>query len=283
MDFVKPMLLETKSDGKPSDDDSYINELKLDGFRLIACFDQIKKFYTRNGQEVSHIFPELQEISLRNKTILDGEIIVTNEEGRPDFEELMRSFHSRKKEKIKVQYVVFDVLMVDGNPTYHQTLLERKRMLDHLIPVNTSTMAKIDYLPGNGEALFQVVKNKDLEGIVQKEKFSKYLPGKRSLNWLKVIHYQETIVMIIGYRKKELSWLVTYQDGTPAGLMDAGVPNKAKMIFYQLTQSMKKVEDKNMVYIEQEVACVVKYRTKTSKGHLRHPIFKNFVETSLQF
>jgi ATP-dependent DNA ligase len=89
------MLLH-KSD-YPFEDDNYISELKLDGFRtILAKFDDKVRIYTRHNNEITSRFPELANLPIHNGTVLDGEIIVTDNLGRPDFEAVMERFMSRK-------------------------------------------------------------------------------------------------------------------------------------------------------------------------------------------
>ncbi len=79
----------------PFDDDNYITELKLDGFRTIwTKFDNKVKIYTRHNNKITSKFPELINLPIPDGTILDGEIIVTDNQGKPDFEAVMERFMS---------------------------------------------------------------------------------------------------------------------------------------------------------------------------------------------
>jgi DNA ligase 1 len=82
--FVSPMLLH-KID-HPFDDEEYITELKLDGIRLILSkFDNKIKLYTRHKNDVTARFQELLNLDIPDGTVLDGEIVVTDSSGKPDF------------------------------------------------------------------------------------------------------------------------------------------------------------------------------------------------------
>ena len=82
--FIAPMLLDSAKE--PFDDENYITELKFDGIRIILSNQDGKvKLYTRHNNEVTNKFPELHDIDIPEGTVLDGEIIVTNSEGLPDF------------------------------------------------------------------------------------------------------------------------------------------------------------------------------------------------------
>jgi DNA ligase 1 len=132
--FVSPMLLQKLE--SPFDDDSYITELKLDGIRLVLSkIDNKVRLYTRHNNEVTSRFPELLDIDLPNGTVLDGEIIVSDHEGKPDFEAMMSRFQSsRNNQEHNLSYVVFDVIQYKGSSVTNLPLLERKQLLDEIIP-----------------------------------------------------------------------------------------------------------------------------------------------------
>ncbi|MDR4946463.1 hypothetical protein RGU73_08645 [Neobacillus cucumis] len=125
--FVSPMLLH-KSD-RPFDDEEYITELKLDGIRLILSkFNDKVRLYTRHNNEVTSKFPELLTIDIPNGTVLDGEIIVTDSAGKPDFEAMMERFQS-KKSAHRIQYCIFDVIYYNGDKVANLPLIGRKELL----------------------------------------------------------------------------------------------------------------------------------------------------------
>ncbi|PLR93206.1 ATP-dependent DNA ligase [Bacillus sp. T33-2] len=195
--FVSPMLLH-KSD-HPFDDDDFITELKLDGIRLILSkFDNKIKLYTRHNNDVTTKFPELLNIDIPDGTVLDGEIIVTDPEGKPDFEAMMNRFQSSKSVH-KIQFCVFDIIYYKGK-TVTLPLLDRKQLLESVV-TPTSEIVLVQWLQGNGVAYFDLVKQNDLEGIVLKRAASKYQVNKRSQDWLKVINYKYADAFITGLRK----------------------------------------------------------------------------------
>ncbi len=114
---------------QPFDDDSYITELKLDGIRLILSkFDNKVKLYTRHNNEVTAKFPELLTFDIPDGTVLDGEIIVTDQYGKPDFEAMMARFQSKRTlmGNGTLSYVVFDVIQCKGKPVNKLPLMDRK-------------------------------------------------------------------------------------------------------------------------------------------------------------
>jgi DNA ligase 1 len=282
--FIAPMLAH-QSD-RPFDDDEYIAEPKMDGFRLILSTMDGIRAYTRHGNDVTDHFPELSTLSVPSRTVLDGELIVTDDGGRPDFEAVMRRLQARKPEKIErlakrlpVQYVVFDVLYNKGRDVTKQPLMERKAMLSETIDED-DIIATIRYVEGCGTDLFNTCSKMDLEGIVLKKKDTPYLSGKRSKAWQKVINYKEAKVVITGYRKREFGWIIGIEEGSdirPVGVLELGVSPAERKALYEVSSLIKITENEKFVYLEPRLRCKVKYRGWTSKGYMRLPVFQHFI------
>jgi DNA ligase 1 len=270
--FISPMLLH-KTD-EPFDHDDYITELKMDGFRLTYSYIEDKKLYTRHNTDITNRFPELLNLNIPTGTVLDGEVIITDSSGKPDFEAVMSRFSMFNSDKVKylakhepVSLVVFDVLYHKGEKVIHLPLYKRKEILDEIISVNTPILSKVMSIESNGTTLFELIKEQNLEGIVLKKKDSTYEIGKRSHSWLKVINYQYANVFVNGYRKDKFGWLLSYGDGNYAGIMELGVPKEERNKVYRMA---KNGENDKFVFIE-PISCNVKYRNITKTGLLRLP------------
>jgi DNA ligase-1 len=265
--FISPMLLH-KSD-KPFDSDDYITELKLDGIRLIYSVDNNGKvrLYSRNNNEITSKFPELHNLDITPGTVLDGELIVSDDKGKPDFEAVMSRFKS-SNDKSPITFVAFDVLQHEGKRITNLPLIKRKEVLADIVPTDTTLIAKTQFIEGHGEAYFDAIKAQSLEGIVLKRKDSRYEIGKRSHSWLKVINYHYADVFVVGYRKSgDFGLLLTFDDGRYAGVMELGVrPLDRKQIYAKPVIR----EEKDFSFIE-PVKCRVKYRNLTKAGLLRLP------------
>nr|WP_066297968.1 hypothetical protein [Bacillus sp. FJAT-29937] len=162
--FVSPMLL-GKSATPFNDDDSYITELKLDGIRLLLSkFDNKIKLYSRHNNEVTSLFKELLNLDIPNGIVLDGEIIVPGEGGKPDFEAMMERFMSKKSPHF-IQYCVFDIIYYKGEKVTHLPLLERKELLASILPKHPHILPT-QWLIGKADQYFELVKQNELEGIV---------------------------------------------------------------------------------------------------------------------
>lgn len=268
--FISPMLLHKVDE--PFEDTNYITELKLDGFRTITTkFDNKVRIYTRHNNEITSMFPEIHDISMPNGTVLDGEIIVTDDQGKPDFEAVMERFKS-KKSVHEISYSVFDVMYYNDKKITHLPLLERKEILNDIITEDSKLINKVQYIEGKANAYFDLVKQQDLEGIVQKKANSKYQINKRSSDWLKVINYKYETVNISGLRKDEFGLLMTFENGKYAGILEFVTPNGRKE-FYSKYRDYVLKEDKKYIYLKPGIKALVKYRNLTKNGLLRIPSY----------
>ncbi|WP_028392737.1 ATP-dependent DNA ligase [Bacillus cihuensis] len=274
--FISPMLLH-KSE-HPFEDEDFITELKLDGIRLILSkFNNKIRLYTRHKNEVTNMFPELLQLDIPNGTVLDGEIIVTDQQGKPDFEAMMERFQSKKSEHA-IQYCVFDVIYHNGQKITQLPLYERKELLEETV-VDSNVICKVQWMYGNSLAYFELVKQQGLEGIVQKKANSKYQINKRSNDWLKVINYQYTDAVITGLRKDEFGLLLGIEEGNqlkPGGIMEFVTPAARKQ-FYSQYQDLIVGENKQFIYLDPKIKCKVKFRNYTKAGLLRIPSFVEYI------
>mgnify|MGYP001296008360 CR=1 FL=1 len=285
------MLL--KQANEPFDDSRWLYEPKLDGHRLILTrVGGITKLYTRHQNECTRQYPELHCVPVDGDVILDGEVFCVNQHGQIDFELVMSRFQTKDDEKIAaamkrqpVKYMVFDILYYNGRDLRGLPLLQRKEILDQVLQ-DTHTVSKVQFIEKEGTALFEAIRQQDMEGIVCKRKSSVYV-GKRSSDWLKVINYQYADVYITGYRKGKFGWLVSMADFSgklrSAGVIELGVPAIHKQAFYGVCKQLVTGEDKNFVYLEPRLQATVKFRNWTRSGMLRLPVFVDFVLTKHNF
>jgi len=157
---------------------NWIYELKHDGFRGILYVDRDQAcLVSRNGNKFRRFDPLLKQVlrSLNGKrAILDGEIVVLDEKGRSNFDDLM----AHRGEPC---YYAFDLMWLNGVDLRSRPLLDRKRRLRWLIPPNDSHLSYLEHLDGDGQRFFELVCEHDLEGIVCKPKTSPY-----PFTWIKV-------------------------------------------------------------------------------------------------
>jgi bifunctional non-homologous end joining protein LigD len=163
---------------EPFDDPAWTFEPKLDGFRGIA--DTIHgRILSRNRNRFSR-FDHLLD-SLPDGVVLDGEIVVLDENGRPSFADLMR----REGQPI---YVAFDVLFVDWKDMRAEPLTERKRLLANL--ARRYRLQHCEHFVGQGVPLFRAVCEQGLEGIIAKRLADPY---NSRAKWWKTLNPNYTL------------------------------------------------------------------------------------------
>jgi DNA ligase 1 len=284
--MIKPMLLHKAN--HVFSDENYITELKLDGIRLIlSTVGGTIRYWTRHGTPCTDRFPELAKLDLPPDTVLDGEVVVTDEQAHPDFESVMTRFQTTNPIKINalmkthpVQFCVFDVLMICGQDVTMLPLHERKAILQDWINEQPH-LSLVRSVPGEqAKDFFDLVSKQNLEGIVLKKKNSSYQVGKRSHDWLKVINYHYHEVRLTGIRKGEFGWLIGLEekgDVRPAGIIEFPAPPDARKAVWSIVNQTKTHEDKEFIYLEPAIAMKVKSRGFTKRGMIRLPVFQKFL------
>jgi DNA ligase-1 len=281
--FIAPMLAEKRE--KPFDDDRYIFEPKIDGHRLILSMQNgVVRLYTRHGNEVTRQYPELHNVPIEDGSdvVLDGEVAFVNPEtGAIEFEGIMERFRLKKPLSIReasvrqpVHYFVFDIMRYKGEDVRSWPLTERKALLAEVMQDNryySRTLA----VDGAGMALFEAIREKELEGIVAKRKDSPYV-SRRDANWVKIINYKYATVRITGYRKNQFGWLAQY-NGRVVGIIELAVPAAHRQAFYGVAKTIITGEDRDYVYVQPSIEAVVRFRNWTRAGMLRAPEFVRFV------
>ncbi len=178
---VQPMLATVVKE--PFDHPDWVFEMKWDGYRAVAEVREGRvSLYSRNGISFNRKYPSIVE-SLRRfgaDAVLDGEIVVVDDEGRPDFQELQ---HYQGMGHLV--YYVFDLLHFQGHDLTALPFLRRKELLKKVLP-SAANLRVSDHIVKDGILFFKVVQQRGLEGIVAKHAGSVYEPGRRSRQWLKV-------------------------------------------------------------------------------------------------
>ncbi|MBO0994623.1 ATP-dependent DNA ligase [Bacillus sp. SD088] len=149
---------------------NYIHQLKFDGHRALLHFkDGTIKIYTRQGNEVTYKYPELQKLQFPvSNCILDGEMICFDSDNKPCFDSLMTRFRASKTNKIEekrdeipVHFNAFDILYLNDQSLLNKPLANRLEMLDNII-INTAYLSTCPTY-SDGQELFERVKLLELE------------------------------------------------------------------------------------------------------------------------
>ncbi|WP_366295412.1 hypothetical protein [Paenibacillus sp. AN1007] len=187
--FISPMLLETAPG--PFSHSNYLFEPKVDGHRLIySQQDGNVRLFTRHNNDCTTQYPELQ-LPFDSDIILDGEVACTEPQtGINDFEGVMSRFSTRQHTKVQqlvktmpATFAIFNILHYKGRDLRKQPLIERKAILHNLV-LPSSSFGILPYIESAGEALYDQIEARDMEGVVGKRKDSQYV-SRRSKEWLK--------------------------------------------------------------------------------------------------
>ncbi len=283
---------------KPFSDPNWIFELKWDGMRLLAWVRDGKvELKARSGRTVTAQFPELAAVAERvsaREAILDGEAVVLDESGRPDFGRMQQRMNvahppSALVASAPVVYYLFDLLYCDGYDLRNTPLIERKRLLKRILllepPVRFS-----EHVVGNGEELFQLVRGQGLEGIVAKQAQSRYCAG-RGANWLKLKITNEIDAVIGGYTAPRGSrehfgalLLGLYDDGglryigsAGSGFNDRNVaelwPKLQNLVTEEMPFAARPVTRETQTWVKPELVARMKFAEWTRDRQLRAPVF----------
>ena len=209
LDEPPPVMLATAAKDVPVGPE-WIYEVKWDGIRALIQMEEGQiRIFTRSGREVTSQFPELlvAESAFRaGSGIFDGEIVCLDEAGRPDFRTLIKRFHStgeRNIERLSKRYPVycylFDAPYLDGRQITEEPLHLRYDWLKSAL--REGTPYRLSEQVEEGVELFEAAKTVGLEGIMAKQRDSKYRPGKRSPDWLKIKVRETVDCEIIGFTK----------------------------------------------------------------------------------
>lgn len=271
-------------------DKEWLFEIKWDGYRAIAEIENgYVLLYSRNGLDFREAYPVVAEQLklIEADAVIDGEIIVLDDEGQPNFQYLQ---HYSENQNRPIQFQIFDLLKLNGKDTTGLTLLERKELLQSIIPEN-EVIKYSDHILEKGKPFFELTREKNLEGIMAKKIDSQYYPGKRTTNWLKIKHHKTQEAIITGYTepagaRKYFGALIlgAYDDGVLkyVGHTGTGFSNAYLKELYNQLQPLRqekspfaeKVKTNSpVVWLRPELICEIKYSEITSDGRFRHPVF----------
>ena len=283
---IKPML--AKRVDEPFDREGWIFEIKWDGYRAIAeVSNKEVKLYSRTGNDLKKRFPTISEEleTFKGEAVFDGEIVAFKN-GKPDFHALQ----NYEEDKPPIQYVIFDLLYLNGVDQRSLPLSERK---DNLMGLFKSSKHIIisDYVKDRGREYFNAVKKQKLEGIVAKDGSGSYLEGTRTTSWLKIKNVESQEAIIIGYTaprasRKYFGALVlgTYQGSKLKYIGHSGGGFTEKELA-EIYKKLNKIKQKTSPVIEKvpinspitwvkpKYVCEINFAEWTPSGIMRQPIY----------
>ncbi|HLY24360.1 MAG TPA: non-homologous end-joining DNA ligase [bacterium] len=296
-----PMLLQKAKAMFSSPDWTY--EPKWDGFRILASVrDGSVRLISRNGHSFTNLFGPISD-SLRGfpvSILLDGEVIVINDKGQPDFEALQARLRPRNGKLLgHLCYMVFDCLYVNGHSLLARPLEERQAVLWELQHTLQTDEVKLTegFPAAKSKRLMKACALMGLEGVVMKRKGSIYRPGFQSPDWLKVPirHREEFIVagylpsprgfstLILGQHNREGNFVYAgfcgngLSDETRAVLLEELKATQRKTCPFRtvpdLRDDFRELPDVPPRWVRPSIVVEIEYRQRLTDG-LRHAALK---------
>lgn len=280
-------------------------QVKWDGVRVLTYYDGREvRLLNRKLNERTFHYPELANVSeycSARSAVLDGEIIAFRD-GKPSFYQVMkrdgvRNFSNVKalQDRVPVVYMLFDILFLNGEWVTARSLAERQNMLAEIIKPADHVQLTENF--DDPKALYEIVKEKEMEGVVVKDLSSSYVIRGKDNRWQKKKFYRDLIAVVGG---------VTFRGGIVnsllLGLFDpdgrlwyvghAGTGRLTQEDWRQFTRRIKPLiqpampfanlppRQKEAVWLKPELAVKVKFAEWTDGHTLRHPSIQAFVDAN---
>jgi bifunctional non-homologous end joining protein LigD len=296
---IKPMLSDTSKE-LPQPSDQYLYEIKWDGIRAIYYKRKNEiKLMSRNGRNLIDQFPEFQDgkfLHVEN-AIIDCELVCLDALGKPLFSDMISRMHRIGKTAIaqaareKPAYLyAFDCLYLDGKKMISYPLEKRLEWLKAI--VKTGNAVRISETFDDGKQLFAAAQAMGLEGIMAKQRESKYFPNMRSAVWKKVKFRETFEATLIGYTKGKgdridhfgaLHLAVQEADTWKYyGKVGTGFDHDLLAEIWAKINQLEKIkkpiselveEEDRTVWIVPTYQCEVSFASFSSNGTLREPVF----------
>jgi bifunctional non-homologous end joining protein LigD len=284
---ISPMLA-TLVDA-PFNRKGWIFEIKWDGYRALAFKHRGIQLMSRRQKSFKQDFPSIVASlkKLPGTFVIDGEIVILDQKGRPDFQLLQ----NRRQSKAKPYYYLFDILWYNGNDLTQLPLLERKKILQHLLYHAPPQLRYSEHVKDQGKKFFRVACKAGLEGILAKNGNSSY-QFHRSKDWLKIktILRQEVVIggftapkgqrsqfgaLLVGvYQKDKLIYSGHVGGGFDEQLLADIYLQLQKLITSVCPFAIPPHPNAPVTWVKPKLVCEVAFKEWTQDAIMRQPIFK---------
>ena len=197
--FIEPM--KARLEDEPPSHGDWLYELKFDGIRAIAVKDGKKvSLISRNGNKLDKRFPEIADAVAElplDECVLDGEVVALDAEGRASFQ-LLQALEMEGR-KAPLRFYLFDLLQLNGKSLLELPVEQRKQVLATVCENVGDPVRYSGAITGDVKSLLAEVKRRGLEGLIAKQRGSKYEPGRRSAAWIKLKSLNQQEFVIGGY------------------------------------------------------------------------------------
>lgn len=284
---IDPMLAETfDGDLTEVSSEEWISEPKYDGTRLLVeHVEGSVGVFTRRGIErseaIGSVFESVQEIP--EGTILDGEFVYLREDGISEFIPIHGGKEKIREENLTPRLFIFDILVKDNEWVTERPLMERKSLVEEVIP-SGEDIQSVEHTESEFQAAFDEIVEAGGEGIMLKRRESYYYTATRSSHWRKVKWFTERDAVVIGFTEGEGERAETFgalvlSDGEQyIGRVGSGFSQQE---LDEFIEEMTPVDDRpvpsadvGQPYTPVEPFVIsVKYQEITDNAELRAPVF----------
>ena len=301
--MLEPMLA-VPADGLDVSGPGWLHEFKWDGIRVLVHVGDPDgghphRITTRNGNDVVGAWPELEPLlaALPPDTVVDGEIVVLDDDLRPDFSRIAHRMHVRNPLRVAElrgtypgQFMAFDLPRHDGEDLMHEPLEVRRARLQEVVPPGgpwAVPPASTDFA-----TMLAIAEQRGLEGIVSKRLGSRYEPGVRMRNWRKTRLVREADAVVVGYRglhgatsSPVTSLALARRDPdreawVGVGSVGSGLTASEGKRLHALLSDRPAIASEALPVpdgftpTDPRVVVRVSYLEATPQGHFRHPVYK---------
>lgn len=291
--------LATLVDAPPPDPENWVFEVKFDGYRMLARIeDGAVRLITRNANDwTDKLLPlkaELERMKLPDGWY-DGEIVVHDENGKPDFGKLQLAFDGKHAEHI--EFFLFDVPYFDGHDLRELPLVDRRGLLEQLLAKKKSDKVRFSAEFGNKPDELVVAACKiGLEGVIGKRRDARYV-SRRSPDWIKLKCglRQEFVIggftdpkgsrtgigsLLLGTYDEE--GVLRYAGNVGSGFNHSSLASIAKRLEKLRSDESpfppRAVPGRKHHWVKPVLVAEVSFSEWTSAGAVRHPVFQGLRE-----
>ena len=281
----------------------WLYELKFDGYRLLARLDgDTVKCLTRTGQDWTKKMPQLAqslgELNLSG-TWLDGEIVVLNNQGIPQFQLLQQAFKAqRKTATAAISYYLFDMPFYQGHDLRNAPLEQRRALLESLLEKNRSSHIQFSAaFDAPTTDLVQSACKLGLEGLIGKRADSPYVSG-RTRDWIKLKCTKRESFVICGYTdpkgartgfgalllgQHDDSGALQYAGNVGTGFSESTLTSLLRTLV-KLAAPVSPFAGKPAIagkphWVKPLLLADVSFAERTSAGRIRHGVFMGLLES----
>ena len=285
---IEPMLATLVR--KPFDDPDWLFEVKWDGYRALAEIrGRDVALYSRHRISLEHKFAPIVDAlrTFKFRAVFDGEVVVVDERGNPDFQMLQ---DYQKSGKGRLLYYVFDIVHFEGRDLTGLPLARRKELLQRILPPGSKVRFS-GHVRKDGVPFFEAAKKRGLEGVMAKDSRSPYVIGRRTRYWLKVKARltQEAVIagftqprgerknlgaLVLGvYKGTELIFIGHCGSGLGAETLREVRARLNPLIRKKCPFKTEPKTNMPVTWVKPVMVCEVIFHGWTSEGLMRQPVF----------